>query len=108
MSAHFCDGCGDGHDWRDCPDVEESIFEHDPEWEAEEVPPPMVGDIPVTVYVDPENAQAYADAGYRVWTPPHRPPVDPSEPRVGQGLSPRGTDAVLWTEHGKWLISRRF
>jgi hypothetical protein len=39
MSAHFCDGCGDGHDWRDCPEVEESIFEHDPEWDAEEPPP---------------------------------------------------------------------
>jgi hypothetical protein len=78
MSAHFCDGCGDGHDWRDCPEVEESIFEHDPEWDAEEPPPPM------------------------------DPLADPPEPRVGQGMSPHRTHAVLWTEHGKWLISRRF
>jgi hypothetical protein len=42
MPADFCLGCGTEHHWLACPEVSQSVFPYDPEWEGEESPPPMV------------------------------------------------------------------
>jgi hypothetical protein len=49
----FCPGCGVEHHWLACPEVGQSVFPYDPEWEAEEPPPPMVANVPVAPLWDP-------------------------------------------------------
>lgn len=45
--SDFCSGCGTEHHWLACPEVGQSVFPFDPEWEAEEPPPPMVANVPL-------------------------------------------------------------
>lgn len=53
----LCLGCGTDHHWLACPEVSQSWFPYDPEWEAEEPAPPMTANVPMGPPWDPTRVE---------------------------------------------------